>query len=194
MKAGTSSTERGTTMVEAAIIMPLFFFLIFAVIDGALLFKSYLTAGYATKAAARADADAARDSLADYDALTAISKGSTGFDRNAVQRVIVFHAQNVSSQPTASCLSGTPSTTPGTECNVYSSKDLSLNSDGFLSSPDSLNWNAQSRVDSQSAPPNGPDFVGVTIVANVSTPFSTYGRSFWTVRRTTVVQIEPRAP
>ena len=71
---GACRRERGATLVEAAIITPLFFLLIFGIIEVGGAYKDKLAIGNAVTAGARTGSASADDALADYNILIAVEK------------------------------------------------------------------------------------------------------------------------
>lgn len=63
--ASTEKRERGATLVEAAIVYPLLFLAIFAVVEFGLAFKDYLSVSHAARDGARAGATFGDDPRAD---------------------------------------------------------------------------------------------------------------------------------
>jgi hypothetical protein len=59
-------TDRGATIVEAAIVFPLLFLVLFAVVEFGLAFKDWLTVSHAAREGARAGATYGDDVAADY--------------------------------------------------------------------------------------------------------------------------------
>lgn len=65
-------TERGTTLVEAAIVFPLLFLVLFAIVELGLAFKNDLSVGHAAREGARAGATFGNDIYANYLILKAV--------------------------------------------------------------------------------------------------------------------------
>jgi Flp pilus assembly protein TadG len=122
---GPCRRERGATLVEAAIITPLFFLLIFGIIEVGGAYKDKLAIGNAVTAGARTGSASADDALADYNILIAVEKALAAADRSAIEYIVVFNAGSADGVPTPGCKAG--SSYPGLDptgartgaCNVY---------------------------------------------------------------------------
>ena len=182
--------ERGSTAVEAAVILPIFMALVLATIDGGLIFKSYLTLGHVAEAAARADAASADNPLADYQALQAVKTQSAGLEPNSIKRIVVFHPSESAEEASDSCLDGSA----GSKCNVYTPDAMNVSSAAFPTYAPSLHWDATDREISRAETADGADLVGVNVQAQVSTLFSIFGFKKTTLSRSVIIRIEARAP
>jgi hypothetical protein len=99
--------ERGATIVEAAIVFPLLFLVIFAVVEFGLAFKDWLTVSHAAREGARAGATYGDDIAADYLILQDIGR-HLGPASIVVQDVKIYNAENGTGQeydftPGANC-------------------------------------------------------------------------------------------
>jgi len=135
-------------MVEAALVLPVLFLLIFGALDFGLLFRDDLTIANMTRVGGRAGSVAGNSALADYDLLTATAGAATALQGgiNEVNYVIVFDADCVAgsgcdpsdaqSPPSATvpaaCLTAASSGSAGVvgSCNIYSTKYLLSPSQG----------------------------------------------------------------
>ena len=173
-------------MVEAALVAPVFFLLIFGVLEFGLLFKDYLTVANATRASVRVGSAAGSDPEADYQLLQALKGGSSAMSPSKIERIVVFKASSLGGAVPASCAAGTPSAT----CNVYVSSDMNRPSTDFgcgASSPDRY-WCPTVRKDNQADP---PDYIGVYIQARHDYITGMFG-SARTLKDTTVMRVEPQ--
>ncbi len=186
-------------IVEAAFVTPVFALLIFGVLEFGLAFQDYLSLHNAATSGARQGAIAGAASDADYQVLTAI-KSRTALPTGRITRVVVYHADDVTTPVPAGCKAGTPSTGSGSPnytlaCNVYATSDFSQPQSYFqtCTSPSpSRFWCPANRKTAEKADKgNGPpDWVGVWI--QVRHPFLTglFGSSV-TLESTSVARIEP---
>lgn len=156
--------ERGATMVEAAIVAPLLFFLIFALMDAGLYYGQANSLSYATRRGAHAASVTGATGLADYDVLQAM-KNSLSFvpDKN-IDRIVVFHASGWNDKPSAACTdgAGVPGGGEGA-CNIYTTNDFKRPTTDFGDGgwPNDDNYPAWLRDDHRGT----TDFVGVWIRA-----------------------------
>lgn len=124
--------ERGGSMVEFAIVSPLFFFVVFAAIEGGLMFRTHLVLEDMSRSAARVAAIERDDPGADPAILTSV------FNRDAslpggVSKVIVFSAATLDSELPAACIdtvTDQPFPVAGV-CNAYGA-DYGLVADGSV--------------------------------------------------------------
>ena len=115
--------ERGVTLIEAALVTPVFVVLLFGVLELGAAYKDKLTVTNATTSGARVGSAAADDAFSDFHILQAVGKAVTAAPAGSIQRVVVFKAEGPDGTPTAGCKAGTPSAgIAGTRlgaCNVY---------------------------------------------------------------------------
>jgi hypothetical protein len=109
-------------MTEAAIISPVFFALLFGVIEMGILFRDHLTITNATRDGARTAAASGNDIDADWRILQTINQSAAAASRGDIQRIVIFKASSTSDKPTAACKAGTA--VDGV-CNVYTMADIS---------------------------------------------------------------------
>lgn len=179
--------------MESAIVLPLVILFTMVLFDGALYMKDFLTAGYAAKGAVQAESAAGNNGLADYFALQQVKRRSHGLDAEAVERIIVYKATSLEEKPHADCIAGIPrsiTSYPDSACNVYSATDMDRPPTDFTTAwPGHLYYPATGRNTTRSTE---PDLVGVYVQAKSSTPTGALGRTSWTIKRATVMQLEAR--
>ncbi len=184
--------ERGATMVEAAIALPLVTLLVFGLIDAGALFRSYLTVRYVSNTAARTAVVDADSAVADYHILAAVNKHTAALDTGSLERVVVFKATSFDDAVPADCMSGTTGVTG--KCNVYLPADFGRPITDFGGtgpwSGDQW-WPAWQRQTSRSA---GTDLVGVTVKARARTFSGVLGQNDREIVRTRIMRVEPRQP
>jgi len=150
--------ERGAALVEAALVTPVVFLLLFGVIEFGLAMKDYVSMSNGVRAGAREAAVQGRDTAADYEILRSIKKRMPGLNTNQIKRVVVFKATGPSTVvPTACKTAGVTGS-----CNSYSNSDLSRPITDFTgtgSAPDRF-WAPTSRKSALSDP---PDYIGVWV-------------------------------
>ena len=115
-------SERGASLVEFALVAPLFFLLIFGMIEGAALFFARNTLGLSASDAVR-EAALASDA-SDDEILAAIRRGADNAFGSSIDSVIIYRAQDNGSRPTDACLGGTSTG----DCTVYTGADLGATS------------------------------------------------------------------
>lgn len=129
--------QRGTSVLEAAMITPVFLLLILALADAGLYMQNYLAVSNTVRAAARAAS--AGDSKvggvghaqvsSDLYTVLAASRESTAIPRSRIQYIVVYKATGFGAGPTeededgvpSGCLNGVPR---AGQCNVYTVADF----------------------------------------------------------------------
>ena len=120
-------------MVEAAFVAPVFFLLIFAVIEFGFMFRNYLTVSNASSTGARAASVSGNDAESDYFILRSVNHGLAAANLEDLEMIVVYEALTPNDGPPANCIAGTGTSqtsntaTGGTQrgCNVYHVLDLS---------------------------------------------------------------------
>jgi hypothetical protein len=183
-------------MTEAALISPLFFALLFGVIEMGVLFRDHLTITNATRDGARTAAASGNDVDADWRILQTINQSAAAASRGDIQLIVVFKASSTSDKAPAACVAG--SSIDGV-CNVYHVADFARPQSDFDCSNNLL--------DARFCPfgpisPTGPPYyrdtrmsalgyIGVYVEMKHHYVTGFFGKTV-TIRDTTVVRIEPR--
>ena len=104
--------DRGSTLVEAAFVMPIFILMVFGIFEfsGAVMAKTGTSA--AVKAGARMAVVKGNDSMADRDILLRMAKEGAGIQQDHIDKVMIWHATGPDSPPPTSC-------TASNQCNEY---------------------------------------------------------------------------
>ncbi len=156
--------ERGAALVEAAIITPVFFLLVFFVFEMGLLFRDALTTDNASREGARAASTRGNAADADYFILRTVEHGLEAVGLQRLEYVVVFNATGPGDSVPGACRSASQ---PGL-CNHYTAADFFAeldNAGGFdtgnfrCGTLDS-NWCPTTRDTTLSG---GTDFVGVHV-------------------------------
>lgn len=186
-------------MVEAAIVTPVFFLLLFGVFEFGSAYKDKLTVTNATTSGARTASAAADDAYADYNTLLAIGKALAAAPKNSVQRIVIYKAAVAGEAPTPTCQTGTAYAGTGTArtgaCNVYTLASLSQPKANFgCQTGYNLDryYCPTSRVVALSTTNGGPpDLIGVWISMKHDYYTKFIGTSVMLTDQT-VIRIEPR--
>ena len=183
--------DRGATLVEGALAAPLFFLLIFSIIEFSMVFRQYLTVTSAVRAAARAASTGGNDGNADYLTLKEISRSSPAIQTSEIEFIVIYKAATVESTPEndatlAGCLTG-----PVVDkCNWYLPSALSLSATSFGcggSDPDRY-WCPMDRLVSLTDP---PDHIGVLMRTKYNAITGVFGKNY-TFNEEAVFRMEPR--
>ena len=170
--------------------VPVFLVMILGIIEFSLVLKDQITVSRFSKNAARVASVKGDDADSDYSILQEVKAGSGTLPKSGIQRVVVFEASATVDQPTATCRNGTPSSTAGGRCNVYTGADVqTLTSTDFgcgVAQADRF-WCPNTRSISGSS----VSYIGVYV--QVKHPMATllFGSSR-TVTSANVLRMEPR--
>ena len=82
--------QKGATLVEAAMILPLLLFMVVSILELGVAFKDWLTTDFAAKEGARVGAVAGNDIDADCDLVQAIVKGYSAVDFSNLDHIAIF--------------------------------------------------------------------------------------------------------
>jgi hypothetical protein len=113
-------SERGSALVEAAFITPIFFSLIFGILEFGLLFRNELTTNNAAQQGARAASVGGRSPDADYLILRSVDHGLSAMGLETLDYVVVFKATGPDTPVPAACLTASQSNL----CNRYTAADF----------------------------------------------------------------------
>jgi hypothetical protein len=127
--------ERGATLVEAALVLPILFFLLFAIIEVGGSLKSYSGVASAVRLGGRSASLAGSDPLADGMILEQVARQASTIDAGEIEVVVIWHAAGPGDPVPPDCLPAT-TTVPNTSsvgddgaadgvgaCNVYIQPD-----------------------------------------------------------------------
>ena len=116
-------------VVEAAIVLPLLFTLVFGVLEIGGALKTYSGASNAVRAGGRAGSVAGNDAMADQYLLERMAQEAAGISASEIEMIIVWHAAGPGESVPVACVSAAGSATaPNTSslgqtgskaCNVY---------------------------------------------------------------------------
>lgn len=186
-----SRNERGSALVEAALVTPLFFLVIFGVFEFGLVFRQYLTVVNTTRNTARAATVTGNNVDSDYRILQEFARSSKAIKQSEIQFMVIYKAPTVDADPeTTPSLSGClVASVPG-KCNRYTVADLarpSTDFTGLVGAPDAA-WPPASRVVSLAGP---PDNVGVFLHTRHDASSNAFGISH-DFTDSVVYRIEPQ--
>jgi Flp pilus assembly protein TadG len=178
-------------LVEGALMLPIFFLLVFAIIEFGAAYGDKLGASNAVTSGTRTASAGGNDGFADYFILQQVVKSSSAITRGSIEYVVVFKAAGVDSVPTATCRNGTPD---ADQCNVYSPSEFAATKAEFGCQSLDLdkNWCPSTRKTSQTLASGGPpDYIGVYIKVVHTYYTGFFGKSV-TLTDQAIIQIEPR--
>lgn len=119
------SGARGAVIVEAALILPIFFMIIFGMLEIGGALKSYSSVANGVRAGGRMASVAGNDAMADQMVLQRLAQETAGIGKGEVEYVLIWKASGPGTSPPAGCLQATPASpnqqsqgVVGT-CNIY---------------------------------------------------------------------------
>lgn len=183
--------QRGATLVEFAIVLPLLFVLSLGVIDVGFAIRSDMTMKQATRSGARTGASVGSLATADHEILRAVGSASGQLDDAEIGRIVVFKATDADGAVPPACLTATNGVAGS--CNVYGPEafvaDESCFEGASCSGVGAASWPPSSRETSQLGA--GPDYLGVHMTYRQSSFTSFFPWSEFNLSTTTVMRLEP---
>ncbi len=175
-------------VIEAVFITPVFFALVFGIIEIGLAMNDKLALANTVRAGTRVASAAGAETWADYGILQSIQRESAALPRSNIKLIVVYKASGFGSEPTLDCRNGVASA----DCNVYYPSDFSKPKTAFgCVTTETLDryWCPTTRKVSLAG--TGPDFVGVWM--KIEHPWVTkmFGNT-QTLTDRSVIQLEPR--
>jgi hypothetical protein len=188
--------ERGAALIEGAIMLPLFFLLLFGLLEFGFAFRDYLTLANGTRDGARTASTAGAQSNADYLTLTGIQEAMDAMPESEIERIVIFKADGPTDTVPTSCAGGTAQS--GTEaCNVYTTTSFDLAEDqfdcgGVGTAPDNF-WCPTTRKTATAGANGPPDYLGVYIRVHYGYITGLFPGGGLTMDDTTIMRLEPRS-
>jgi hypothetical protein len=186
--------ERGTALVEAAIVTPLFFALLFAVIEGGMAFYERLSVANMALAGARTASSQGNEALADYYVLQSVGAHGGGVSAGRINSIVVYRATAPGAEVPSACKLASVVDT----CNHYVGTDLAKDATQFgcLGPPGPTTkidryWCPTTRRTALGGPNGPPDFIGVYVEALHDDLTGIFGRSL-VLRSDRIIRTEPR--
>jgi hypothetical protein len=194
-RAAADDRSLGAVLVEAAFVTPIFFIMVFGLIEFSLAMNDNLALASTVRSGTRVASASGNDVYADYGIVKAIARDSAALPRNQIKMIIVYRASQFGAGPSADCLKGIPQDPLGDPaadaCNVYYPSDFSEPKSkwGCLSTNFDDNWCPKDRKISLTG--TGTEYVGVWI--KIEHPWLThvFGGSI-TLTDQSVIRLEPR--
>ena len=114
--------ERGVSMIETSVVVLVFFFFLFGVLEGGLMMRSDLTINDAVSDGVHEASAASTDEDADVRVLRALINASVAINASSLERVVIYRADSTNSPPPQACLDADR----GVHglCNVYGPQDI----------------------------------------------------------------------
>ncbi len=196
--------DDGSALVEAAFISPIFFYLLFGILEFGRVFLSNLTVSSATLLAARTVAIGGQQLNTDFLTVTGFKTSLGAIDTNGVVRIVIWHPPTTTSTITGGCATGSAngassnwSTYSGNTdlfCNVYGAADIAATTTapkfGCTASALDRFWCPAIRKNANTGP-NAADLVGVYVVYRHKYLTGLFGTSVDLTQQATA-RIEPQ--
>ena len=152
--------ELGAALIEAAYVLPVFFLLVFGIMEIGLYMNDDLAVGHTVRSGSRMASASGNDTMADYGVVQAARRESTALDEGSIEAIVVYKANGVGEDPSAACQVASVSG----RCNHYTPTDFARPQSEWgcvnSASPDRF-WCPNTRKVTRGA--GGTEFVGVWI-------------------------------
>lgn len=181
--------NRGVAVLEAAFVTPVFFILIFGVIELGLTMNDYLALANTVRAGSRVASASGDDLYADYGIIQRVEAESSALPRSSITRIVVYKATALGADPTTACMAGTATTGV---CNVYTAAAFDKTKAQFgCVTTETLDkyWCPTTRKVTLSG--TGPDYVGVWMKVQHQ-PITKMFVTVQTLTDQSVIKLEPR--
>ncbi len=121
-------SERGSSIVEAAIITPVFLMILFGLLEFGLIARDELTTTNASRDGGRAASVYANDAHADYWILESVKQSIAPMGEDLIEYVVIFRIEDVGDEMNPQChiQSVAATSDPLRPCNRYSQTELHL--------------------------------------------------------------------
>lgn len=183
--------DSGAALVEAAIVTPVFFILLLAILEFSFLLLDRLTVANTGTEAARSGSVEGNKSKADYFVLNTVKKASSAMDLKKINYVVVYRATGPTSTVPTACKTASSAIL---KCNRYTGSDMALPDTKFGCGVGTLDlsWCPATRKTALTGVNGPPDFVGIYVNATHPMITGLFGRSY-ELTSDSVIQIEPSA-
>lgn len=193
------SGDAGTALVEAAVITPLFFYVLFGMIELGLVFRDSLALGASTQDGARTASILGNDSNSDYMVIQAVKKSTSVLPKSSIKVLVVFNATagSTSTVPVSCATATARYQNAGAQCNAYTVADDWAS--GALQEPNynctspgwSSGWCPTSRKTALTGANSPPDYIGIYLSVNHKYATGLFGNTKL-LTSTTITRIEPQ--
>jgi Flp pilus assembly protein TadG len=177
--------DDGAVIVEAAIIGPIFFVVVFAIMEFGIAYANYLSLGNVVRAAARQEAIQGNAVSADWATLQSIKRSKGMLDMSRVEQIVIFKADTPQSGVPVNCKTSSQSGV----CNRFTASQWNdaLGSSWTCSTPAIQSWCPSSR----SVSFGNTTLVGVYIEYRHSYITKLFGNTV-TLSETSIAALEPQ--
>jgi hypothetical protein len=195
----TRAAERGSALVETALVAPLFLLLVFGVLEVGYAWLGRSTVSNMSVTGARAGSGAADAVLADHSVLRTVQGGAASLGAARITMVVVYRATGPDDRVPPACRTASVTDSATTRgCNRYVAADLTRPASDFgcvappgpAPKPDRF-WCPTTRRTALQGVNGPPDYLGVYVEA-AHDQLVGLGWPAFTFTQDTVMRIEPR--
>lgn len=205
MRADRCRGDEGALLIEFAIILPVLFLLVSAIVDFGLAWRRSNEVAATLRITSRVEARLGADGSADFESLTTLASSATEFGHANVLRIIVYRSTTTDGAVPSACLAVAPTAsgnginTSTVKCNVYSRDQLTsmLASDFTTTGATSCSgtswdrWYCPATRESRQSAAAGADYVGVWMEVDYRYVVGALTGTGITIKDTSVVRLEP---
>ncbi len=205
MRADRGRGDDGALLIEFAIILPVLFLLVSAIVDFGLAWRRSNEVAATLRSASRVEARLGADGSADFESLTTLASSAMEFGHANVLRIIVYKSTTTDGAVPSSCLALTPSaagtgiSTSTVKCNVYSREQLTSMLPTDFTATGATNctstswdrWYCPATRESHQSATAGADYVGMWMEVDYRYVVGALTGTGITIKDTTVVRLEP---
>lgn len=192
--APRTPNERGTALLEAAFVVPIFLALLLGAMEGGVAFYERLSVKNMSLAGARSASGQGNEALADYHSLQSVRRATGGVAADQITMIVVYKAAASSDRLPVGCKTASVAGV----CNRYAGADLTRPETDFgctgppgpttkVDSP----WCPTGRKVALTGTGGPPDHVGVYVEAQHRDLTGAFGGNV-TLRSDSVFRLEPR--
>ncbi|MEL7208023.1 MAG: TadE/TadG family type IV pilus assembly protein, partial [Actinomycetota bacterium] len=154
--------DRGATLVEFALVLPLLALLAFGTVEFGLAWRDSMTISNSLRSGARGGSNSSDDRMADFNILKQVESAIREIDNTRIERVVIFKSTDPDGVAPSACVAGTA---VSGVCNVYTATQMENLTASDFDSPTCTNdpdthWCPTSREDRQVV---GADYLGVWV-------------------------------
>lgn len=195
MSTAARRDERGSTLVEFAVILPLLAVMTFGILEFGLALQDKMTVQAATRTGARVGSAAGATTDADKNALLGLSAAAYDIGSENVEYVLLYKSASTGGDVPATCMN--PPRSVAATCNLYTGAQLAQLAAGTapstwfgcgLTALDRF-WCPTGRVTTQAL---GTDYLGIWVQARHPMLTGFFG-SVLTMRDRSVMRLEPQS-
>jgi hypothetical protein len=195
--------ERGAALIEAALVTPIFFLLIFGIFEFGLLYRNSLTTNNAAHQGVRSASVGGQRPESDYLVLRSVEHGIQAMGLGNLDFVVVFRASGPDDTVPAACLVASQTMVSGNPaapaCNRYVASDFALEIDD-TSGNDTGNFRCSSTsvdrywcpVDRETSIAVGVEYIGIHIQTSHDYITGLFGGTK-TLTETRILRLEPES-